>query len=85
MSHRLGLRRGDRVRGYDVMGLLVAWMLAATRRGAGVFGGFVGVFYLLLTDWALWGPPCVAFGGAFAFALPGAHWLLEFIRMLFIH
>ena len=35
------------------MGLLVVWMLAATRRGAGVFGGFEGVFFMLLMDWAL--------------------------------
>ena len=32
--------------------LLLVWMLAATRRGAGVIGGFVGVIFLLLSDWA---------------------------------
>ena len=32
--------------------LRVVRMLAATRRGAGVFGGFVGVLHRLLSDWA---------------------------------
>ena len=34
------------------MVLLMMWMPAATRRSAGVFDGFVGVFYVLLEDWA---------------------------------
>ena len=37
---------------FVVMVLLVVWMLAATRRDAGVFGDFVGVLHLLLDDWA---------------------------------
>ena len=45
VSDCVGLRAGERVRGYDVMGLLVVWMLATTRRGAGVFFGFVRESY----------------------------------------